>query len=82
MTVKIYTSPTCRWCRRAKDFLAEQGVTYQELDITSDPAIADEAIRLAGRKAVPVIVADSRVLMVGYYEDELEDLLDEIEPRW
>jgi len=81
MTVKIYTSPTCRWCRQAKDFLAEQGVTYQELDITSDQTLADEAVRLAGRKALPVIVAADNV-MVGFYEDELEDLLDELEPRW
>ena len=78
MNVRIYTSPTCRWCNQAKNYLSERGVTYDEHDISRDQAAAEEAVRLAGRKAVPVIVADDQVL-VGFHEDELEDLLDDIE---
>ena len=81
MNVRIYTSPTCRWCNQAKSYLSEHGVTYDEHDISSNQAAAEEAVRLAGRKALPVIVAEDQV-MVGFYEDELEDMLDELEPRW
>ena len=78
MNVKIYTTPTCRFCHQAKNFLYERGTKFAEYDITRDPAAADEMVRLTGRKAVPVIVADKQVI-VGFYQKQLERLLDQVE---
>jgi len=53
--VKIYTTPWCPYCVRAKRLLDKKGVFYQEIDVDND----DEArIRLAeqtGRRTVPQI---------------------------
>jgi glutaredoxin 3 len=53
--VKIYTTPWCPYCVRAKRLLDKKGVSYQEIDVDN----ADEArIRLAeqtGRRTVPQI---------------------------
>jgi len=53
--VKIFTTPWCPYCVRAKRLLDNKGVSYQEIDVDGD----DEArIRLAeqtGRRTVPQI---------------------------
>ncbi len=51
----IYTSPICPQCRRAKQFLQEQGVELQEIDISGDPALAANLKEKTGVKLVPVV---------------------------
>lgn len=63
--VVIYTKPGCPYCKAAKEDMAEKGITFTEHDVTSDQAVKDEAIRLAGKAAVPVIVTDGQV-SVGF----------------
>jgi glutaredoxin 3 len=57
----IYTKPGCPYCAAAKEDLAEKGIQFTEHDVTTDPAIKEEAIRLAGQAAVPVIVKGGEV---------------------
>ncbi|MHB1411745.1 MAG: Uxx-star family glutaredoxin-like (seleno)protein, partial [Thermoleophilia bacterium] len=54
--VVIYTKPGCPYCKAAKEDLASRGVPFREMDVTSDPAIREEAIARAGMASVPVIV--------------------------
>jgi glutaredoxin len=61
----IFTKPGCPYCKAAKEDLAEKGIQYDERDVTSDPAIKEEAIKLAGQAAVPVIVREGEV-SVGF----------------
>ena len=53
--VKIFTTPWCPYCVRAKRLLDTKGVSYEEIDVEGD----DEArIRLSeqtGRRTVPQI---------------------------
>ncbi len=63
--VVIYTKPGCPYCAAAKADLEEKGVRYVEHDVKSDPAIREQAISLAGRAAVPVIVRNDQVT-VGF----------------
>jgi len=59
--VVIYTKPGCPYCAAAKKDFKEKGVQYTEYDVTSDPAIKEEAMGLAGQAAVPVIVRNGEV---------------------
>ena len=63
--VVIYTKPGCPYCKAAKEDLASRGVPFRELDVTSDPAIREEAIARAGMASVPVIVKGDEV-SVGF----------------
>lgn len=63
--IVIYTKPTCPYCRAAKEDFEDRGIEYTEFDVTSDPAIKEEAIRLAGQASVPVIVEGDKVT-VGF----------------
>jgi mycoredoxin len=39
-TVTLYSAPWCGYCRIAKRFLDEQGVSYTEINIDEDEAAA------------------------------------------
>lgn len=63
--VIIYTKPGCPYCKAAKEDMVEKGVSFTEHDVTADPAVKEEAIRLAGKAAVPVIIKGGEV-SVGF----------------
>jgi glutaredoxin len=63
--VVIYTKPGCPYCKAAKADLDDRAIPYREMDVTSDPAIREEAIAKAGVASVPVIVRGGEV-SVGF----------------
>ncbi|HPC25703.1 MAG TPA: glutaredoxin domain-containing protein, partial [Fervidobacterium sp.] len=43
--IKIYTTPTCPWCKRAKDYFRQLGLPYTEVDVSKDQKGAEEMVR-------------------------------------
>jgi glutaredoxin-like YruB-family protein len=72
--VVVYVTPTCPYCRQAKEFLSQKGVFYAEKDVSADPAARDEMVALTGRDAVPVIVIDGEPI-VGFNGQKIEEKL-------
>lgn len=72
--VTVYTTSSCPWCHKVKDFLMEKGVTFKEVDVGRDPQGANEMIDLTGQRSVPVTKIGEKVI-VGYDRAELERLL-------
>ena len=54
--VTIYSTPTCPFCKMAKQFLKEKGVAYEDIDVAADEKKADAMIKKSGQMGVPVIV--------------------------
>ena len=63
--VTIYTSPNCSVCRKAKEYLAQKGIPFEEIDVASDRRAADEMVQQSGQMGVPVIIAYG-VMLVGF----------------
>lgn len=74
VTVKIYTTPTCPWCQKAKEYFKSHRVGAIELDVTEDDKAAREMVQISGQMAVPVIVIDEKVI-VGFNQPEIEKIL-------
>ena len=54
--VEIYTTPICPYCYAAKRLLDNKGATYQEIDVSRDPALRSKMIaRAGGQRTVPQI---------------------------
>lgn len=54
--VTIYTKPFCGFCHAAKRLLTMKGVSFDEIDISGNPALRKEMIQKAnGRTTVPQI---------------------------
>ncbi len=58
--VTIYTTPSCPYCRRAKNLLTRKGASFEEID-ASDPSVREAMIeRAGGAYTVPQIFINSR----------------------
>jgi glutaredoxin 3 len=54
--VRMYTTQVCPYCIRAKQLLAQRGVTQiEEIRVDLDPAQRDTMIEQTGRRTVPQI---------------------------
>ena len=76
--VKIYTTPICPYCVRAKTLLKKKGAPYEEIDVFMDPDKREEMESVSHRRTVPQIFIGDR--HVGgcddLYELEHEGKLD------
>ncbi|MFH1087869.1 MAG: glutaredoxin domain-containing protein [Chloroflexota bacterium] len=65
-----------------KEFLSQQGVPFEERDVSVDRAAAQELQSRTGRMAVPVILADGQTV-IGFDRPKLEQALSQFhhEPR-
>lgn len=76
MEVKVYSTPSCPWCVRVKDYLAGLGVAYTNIDIAADRASAMELVKKTKQIGVPVTFIGDK-FVVGFDEPQLEALLKE-----
>ncbi len=60
--VTIHSSRRCGFCRAAKSLLDREGIPYEEIDVTNDPAGRDAIVRTSGWPTVPVIYIDEELL--------------------
>jgi glutaredoxin 3 len=81
--VTLYTKTYCGYSKRAKAFLCEQGVDFEDIDVTEDEARFSEMVeRTNGGTTVPqVFIAGRHVggfteLVELHERGELETLLD------
>ncbi len=72
--VIIYSTPTCVYCKMAKDFFAKHGIKYTEHDVATDLKAREEMMEKSGQLGVPVIDIDGEIL-VGFSEDHLRQAL-------
>jgi glutaredoxin-like YruB-family protein len=72
--VKVYSTPTCPYCKMTKKFLEDNGIKYQDLNVAQDKAARDEMINKSGQMGVPVIDIDGE-LILGFDQAQLKEKL-------
>jgi glutaredoxin-like YruB-family protein len=72
--VVIYSTPTCPYCKRAKDYLSRKGIRYTDIDVAQDREKAKEMTQKSGQMSVPVIIIDDEIV-VGFNQVLLDKLL-------
>lgn len=73
-TVKIYSTPTCVYCKMAKEFFKKNNISYQEFNVAEDEKAREEMVHKSGQLGVPVIDVDGEII-VGFNEDVLRKAL-------
>lgn len=72
--VKIYTTPTCAYCRMAKELFKKYGVAYEEFNVAEDAKAREEMMNKSHQLGVPVIDVNNQIL-VGFDKNTLIKLL-------
>ena len=73
--ITIYSTPTCVYCKMAKDFFMKNNLPYEEHDVAADMKAREEMVQKSGQLGVPVIDIDGKII-VGFDEDELRSELN------
>ena len=69
--IKVYSTPTCPWCVKLKEFLDEKKVKYEDVDVSVDHDAAKEMIEKSGQMGVPQIEINGKII-VGFDKEALE----------
>ena len=72
--VKVYSTPTCPYCKITKKFLEDNSIEYQDLNVAEDKAAREEMVRSSGQMGVPVIDIDGE-LVLGFDRARLKEKL-------
>ena len=72
--VTIYSTPTCVYCKMAKEFFAKNNVAYEEHDVASDLKAREDMVNKSHQLGVPVIDIDDQIV-VGFDQRTIEGLL-------
>jgi len=72
--VTIYSTPTCPFCIRAKQFLKENNIQYTDIDVSTDKVKAQEMVDLSGQMGVPVIDVGGKIV-VGFDKEKIKEAL-------
>ena len=72
--VIVYSTPVCPWCIKAKDFLKENKIPYEEKNVMEDQDAAKFMIEKTQQRGVPVIQIGDEFI-VGFNPDKIKELL-------
>lgn len=74
MKVTIWSSPTCPWCQKTKEFFKKYKIEFREINVAADAKAIKEMIEKSGQQGIPVVEVDGKII-VGYDEPELKKAL-------
>jgi len=69
--VKVYSTSSCPHCIKLKQFLKDNSIAFESVDVSSDPLGQREMVQVSGQMAVPVIDIEGKIL-VGFDKEELK----------
>ena len=74
MSITIYSTPSCGFCVKAKQYFREQHIPFAEYNVAADQRKAEEMVRKSGQMGVPVIDVHGKII-VGFNQPEIERAL-------
>jgi glutaredoxin len=78
--VLVYALSTCAWCKLAKQFLKDNEIEYEyvDVDLSNDEdkeKIRKDILERKGSLSYPAIIIDDKILINGFRKDKLKEIL-------
>ena len=61
--IKVYTTDSCPWCDKAKNFLKSKNLEYTELNVQDDMEAREEMIKKSRQMGVPVLDINDNIII-------------------
>lgn len=74
MSVIVYSTPTCTWCHKAKDYLRDHQIEFKEVNVAEDYTAAMEMVQKSGQRGVPVLDINGTII-VGFNQPAIDRTL-------
>ncbi|PIU01921.1 NrdH-redoxin [bacterium (Candidatus Torokbacteria) CG09_land_8_20_14_0_10_42_11] len=78
MKIKIYSTPTCPHCVTAKDYLKENNIEFEEVNVGADQKAAEEMIQKTNQMGVPVITVEKEgkeEIILGFDREKIDQII-------
>ncbi|AGK99332.1 glutaredoxin domain-containing protein [Clostridium pasteurianum] len=72
--IKIYSTPTCPWCKKTKEYLKSKSIDFIDVNVADDMKEREEMRSLSRQSGVPVINIDGNIV-VGFNKGEIDKLI-------
>jgi glutaredoxin-like YruB-family protein len=72
--VKIYSTPTCVYCKTLKKYFKNNGIEFEEIDVSKDEKQLQKMIKDSGQMGVPVVDIDGEII-TGFDKEKIDKLL-------
>lgn len=72
--VIMFSTPSCSYCKTAKQYFRQQGVRFKNVDVSRDQAAARDMVRRSGQQGVPQILIGNKVV-IGFDRPKIDRLL-------
>ncbi|MBN2790104.1 MAG: thioredoxin family protein [Candidatus Delongbacteria bacterium] len=73
--VIVYSTPSCSWCTKIKNYFKEKNIRYTDVDVSKDQRKMDELVKKSGQMGVPQTEIGSTIV-VGFDKAKINKLLN------
>ncbi len=73
--VRIFTTLFCPYCYSLKEFLKENKIEFEEIDVLEDEKARQEMIEKSGQMGVPVVEINGEIV-IGFDKEKISKLLN------
>jgi glutaredoxin 3 len=73
--IKIYSTPTCSFCKVLKNYLSSHEIEFKEIDISNNKTQQKEVLKKAGQLTVP-IVEIGKDIIIGFDKEKIDKILN------
>ena len=79
--VLVYALSTCAWCKLAKQFLKDNSIKFEYVDVDlcdeeDKEKVREDILERGGSLSYPTIIVDDKVLINGFRKDKLKETLE------
>ena len=72
--IKVYTTYSCPWCVKAKNYLKSKDIAFEELNVAEDMDARQEMLQKSRQMGVPVLDINGTVI-IGFDKPAIDTAL-------
>lgn len=73
--VKVYTTNSCPWCVKAKNYLKSKNISFEELNVQEDMKAREDMVKKSNQMGVPVLDIDGKII-IGFDKNSIDTALN------
>lgn len=73
--VKVYTTNSCPWCVKAKNYLKSKNISFEEFNVGEDMCAREEMLKKSKQMGVPVLDINGTVI-IGFDKPAIDTALN------